>query len=80
MGVNVLKQKHVYKLENNFEEKACLWAKRNSSETILELFLAKAQSMGGGGAGVAGNTILQNLDILRKSKVNHTNHKGKDAE
>lgn len=51
MGVNVLKQKHVYKLENNFEEKACLWAKKNSSETILELFLAKAQSLGGGGGG-----------------------------
>ena len=47
MGVSVLNQKKkVYKLENNFEEKASLWAKKNNSETILELFLAKAQAVG----------------------------------
>jgi len=45
--VNVLNQKkNVYKLENNFEEKASLSAKKNNSETILELFLAQAQSVG----------------------------------
>lgn len=42
----LIRKKKVYKLENNFEEKASLWAKKNNSETILELLLAKAQAVG----------------------------------
>lgn len=67
----------MYINRKNFQEKICLWAKKNKSETILgSLFLAADQSVGGK---LPETRSCRAWNILRKSKRNRTSHKVKGA-